>query len=67
MDLLAACLFVVVGCHEYATTECAADSFYAWEPVPFGQLPARCENDECLPMDWEACEVVRRVLEDCAC
>lgn len=71
MDLLAhltACLFVVVGCHEYTTAECAEDVFFLWHDVATGDRPIACDYfSECLPMDWEGLDVRRRSLEPCTC
>lgn len=62
-----ACVFVVVGCFEYAPTDCTEDVFFAWEPVPCGEMPAHCDGEGCLPLEWEDVDVRRRFLEGCAC
>lgn len=65
MELLA-CLFVVVGCFEYATAECAQDSFHNWTAIDFGDRPAHCADAGCLPLEWEEEHIVRRQME-CVC
>lgn len=70
MDLLAniaTCVFVVIGCFEYTTAECAEDVFFAWEQIPCGDRPALCEDGDCLPIEWEGADVRRRILVDCSC
>jgi len=61
------CESVQVGCWEYLTTECAQDVFYCWSDVPPGERPAHCGEDECLPIKWVECSIVRRLSPDCEC
>ena len=55
------CESVRVGCWEYLSAECAADVFLCWSEIPYGERPAHCVGDECLPVEWAECEVVRRL------
>jgi len=61
------CESVRVGCYEYLSAECAADVFLCWSEIPYGERPAHCVGDECLPVEWAECEVVRRLSPDCEC
>ena len=69
MELLAriACVFVVLGCYEYAPADCTNDVFFAWESIPCGARPAYCSGDDCLPLEWAWVDVRRRMLVDCSC
>lgn len=68
MEILIQCAWIALGCYEYSPASCAEDVFYAWQPVPCGEMPAACDDsDKCIPREWEGVEVVRRLLADCSC
>jgi len=61
------CESVRVGCWEYLTADCSIDVFYRWDALEIGDRPAHCDGPGCLPLEWEACDLVRRVATDCEC
>jgi hypothetical protein len=59
--IICLCLIVSIGSWEYSYG-CDLD-IHSWGVVPFGELPAACDDDiqdECIPEDWVDRDLILR-------